>query len=127
MLFAVGWGLANRNVIALDIIRDRNTLFRDSGDGNIENLFRLRIINKDDAAHPFQIEIDGLEGATIDMDSPIPVVESGTIHDHIIRIKIDPAKLNGVRSTGFKIKLKAGDDDSLSTFEDSRYLGPANF
>ncbi len=127
MLFAVGWGLANRNVIALDVIRDRNTLFRDSGDGNIENLFRLRIINKDDAAHPFQIEISGLEGATIDMDSPIPVVEPGTIHDHIIRIRIDPAKLNGVRSTEFKIKLKAEDDTSLSTFEDSRYLGPANF
>jgi polyferredoxin len=127
MLVAVGWGLINRNVIALDVIRDRSSLFRDSGDGNIENLFRLRIMNKDDTAHVFQVDIVGLEGATIDMDSAIPPVESGTIHDHIIRIKIDPANLNGVRSTEFQIKLKASDDDSLSVSEDSVYLGPTNF
>jgi cytochrome c oxidase accessory protein FixG len=127
MLIAVGWGLANRNVIALDVIRDRSSLFRDSGDGNIENLFRLRIMNKDDTAHVFQVDIEGLEGATIDMDSDIPVVESGTIHDHIIRIKIDPENLNGVRSTEFQIKLKTSDDDTLSVSEDSVYLGPTNF
>ena len=127
MLLAVAWGLVNRDAITLDIIRDRNTLFRDSGDGNIENLYRLRIINKDDADHTFQIEIDGLDGATLDMDSPIPEVASGTIHDHIIRIKIAPEQLDGVRSTEFKIKLTAIDDDRLSTVEDTRYLGPANF
>jgi len=127
MLVAVGWGLANRNVIALDVIRDRSSLFRDSGDGNIENLFRLRIMNKDDAAHVFLVDIEGLEDATIDMDSAIPSVESGTIHDHIIRIKINPEKLNGVRSTEFQIKLKASDDDTLSASEDSVYLGPTNF
>lgn len=127
MLVAVGWGLVNRNVIALDVIRDRSSLFRDSGDGNIENLFRLRIMNKDDTAHVFQVDIEGLEGATIDMDSAIPPVESGTIHDHIIRIKIDPENLNGVRSTEFQIKLKASDDDTLSVSEDSVYLGPTNF
>jgi len=127
MLVAVGWGLANRNPIALDIIRDRSTLFRDSGDGNIENLFRLRIINKDDSAHVFEVDIEGLKGALIDMDSAIPTVGSGTIHDHIIRIKIDPGNLNGERSTEFQMNLKATDDDTLSVSEDSVYLGPARF
>lgn len=127
MLIAVGWGLANRPVITLDVIRDRNTLFRDSGDGNIENLFRLRIINKDEVAHPFRVEIEGLAGATINMDSPIPVVEPGTIYDHIIRIKIDPTALNGARSTEFDLKLIAEDDDTLFITEESRYLGPASF
>lgn len=127
MLIAVGWGLANRTAITLDVIRDRNTLFRDSGDGNIENLFRLRIINKDEIAHPFRIVIEGLTGATINMDSPIPVVESGTIYDHIIRIKIDPTALKGARSTEFDIKLIAEDDDTLFITEESRYLGPASF
>lgn len=127
MLIAVGWGLANRNPITLDIIRDRSSLFRDSGDGNIENLFRLRIINKDHSAHAFEVEIDGLEGATINMDSAIPAVDSGTIHDHIVRVKIDPENLGGVRSTAFQIKLTAADDDKLSVSENSVYLGPAQF
>ena len=127
MLIAVGWGLANRNPITLDIIRDRSSLFRDSGDGNIENLFRLRIINKDHSAHAFEVEIDGLEGATINMDSAIPAVDSGTIHDHIVRVKIDPENLGGVRSTAFQIKLTAADNDKLSVSEGSVYLGPAQF
>ena len=127
MLIAVGWGLANRNALALDIIRDRSSLFRDSGDGNIENLFRLRIMNKDDTSHAFEVTIDGLEGATVDMDSAIPTIDSGTIHDHIVRVKIDPVNLGGIRSTDFQIKLMATDNDKLSVIADSVYLGPARF
>lgn len=124
MFAAVGLGLANRDAIALDVIKDRNVLFRDSGDGRIENLYRLRIMNKDDFAHPFRIDIEGLEGAVVEMDSPIPVVEPGSIHDHVIRVKIDPGLLNGARSTEFGIVLTAEDNETLSTVEESRYIGP---
>ena len=124
MFAAVGFGLANRSAIALDVIKDRGTLYRDSGDGNIENIYRLRIINKDDNAHPFRVAIEGLEGATIELDSPIPVVEPGAIHDHIIRVKIDPGKLNGARSTEFGIVLTAQDNEQLTTTQVSRYIGP---
>jgi cytochrome c oxidase accessory protein FixG len=127
LLIWVGWGLATRDAVTLDIIRDRNTLYRDSGDGNIENLYRLRIINKDESDHIYHIDIEGLESATINMDKPIPSVESGTIHDHIIRIKIDPAELNGKRSTEFSLKLTADDDTSVSTIVETRYLGPTSF
>ena len=127
MFVGVGWGLANRDAIALDVLRDRGTLFRDSGDGNIENLYRLRIMNKDSVAHPFRVEIEDLEGALIEMDSPIPVVESGVIHDHVIRVKIDPQKLGSERSTEFGIKLTAEDNPELTVTEESRYLGPGNF
>ncbi|MEE9447529.1 MAG: cytochrome c oxidase accessory protein CcoG, partial [Arenicellales bacterium] len=119
MLAAVVWGILNRNPIALDIIRDRNTLYRDSGDGNIENLYRLRIMNKHSTAHRFSIEIDGLDNAILEMDNIMPIIESGTIHDQIIRVKIEPSELNGARSTEFGIKLTAEDNAELSTIEET--------
>ncbi len=123
MLVALGWGIASRDAIALDILRDRSTLYRDSGDGNIENLYRLRIINKDQSAHVYKINIEGLEGAILEMDTPIPSVESGAIHDHVVRIKIDPTALNGERSTEFGIRLTT-ENGALSTLEETRFLGP---
>lgn len=127
MLVGVAVGLVNRGSVALDIIRDRNTLFRDSGDGNIENIFRLRIINKDVKAHVFSISIEGLDMANLEMDSSIPSIPSGEIHDQIVRIKIDPSELNGARSTKFDIRITAEDDKNASTVEETRYLGPVRF
>ena len=127
MLMAVAVGLVNRGSVALDIIRDRNTLFRDSGDGNIENLYRLRIINKDVRAHVFNISIEGLDKAKLEMDTSIPPIPSGEIHDKIVRIKIDPSELNGTRSTKFGIRITAEDDENASTVEETRYLGPVRF
>jgi len=127
MLFAVGYGLAHRNAVAMNIIRDRNTLFRDTGDGNIENVYRLRIMNKDDADHNYSIEISGLEGAELKMDSPLPTIESGEIYTHVIRVKINPDKLNGARSSEFDISITAEDNSDLTSSEKARYLGPVEF
>lgn len=127
LLLAVVWGLLSRNTIALDIIRDRNTLYRDTGDGQIENIFRLRIMNKDVSAHRFTVDVHGLEGAVVDMDKPIPEVASGSIHDQVIRVKLDSAVLNGARSTEFEIILTSKNQPELQTIEESRYLGPIDF
>ena len=127
MLTAVGWGLANRNAVAMNIIRDRTSLFRDTGDGNIENVFRLRIMNKDDASHVYRLDIDGLEGAELEQDAALPSIKSGEIFDHTVRVKMNPDELDGARSTEFTIKLSAEDDSKLSTRETAVYIGPGDF
>ncbi len=127
MLLGVGWGLANRNDVAMNIIRDRNTLFRDTGDGNIENIYRLRIMNKDGADHIYQLDISGLEGAELEMDSPLPLIKSGEIYTHVVRVKIAPEQLKGERSTEFAIRLTAKDKPELSSTEKAVYLGPVEF
>ena len=53
-----------------------------------------------------------------------PVVEPGAIHDHVIRVKIEPSRLRGARSTEFEIVLTAQDNEELRVSEESRYVGP---
>ena len=40
-----------RTPAKLDVIRDRNALFRETDEGLVENVYTLRILNKDNQAH----------------------------------------------------------------------------
>ncbi|MGI9304274.1 MAG: cytochrome c oxidase accessory protein CcoG, partial [Gammaproteobacteria bacterium] len=42
VLAGVAYGIAQRVPLGLDVIRDRNTLFRETGDGLIENVYTLK-------------------------------------------------------------------------------------
>ncbi|UCE89298.1 MAG: cytochrome c oxidase accessory protein CcoG, partial [Pseudomonadota bacterium] len=44
---AWGYGLATRVPLGLDIIRDRNVLFRETREGYIENVYTLKVVNMD--------------------------------------------------------------------------------
>ena len=47
--------LSGRNVVGIDVIRDRNALYRERPDGRIENVYNVKILNKDREAHEFRI------------------------------------------------------------------------
>jgi|TARA_B100001964_G_C14131435_1_gene553072 polyferredoxin len=46
LTFSVFWDIFTRNPVSLDVIRDRNALYRETGEGLIENVYTLRVINK---------------------------------------------------------------------------------
>ena len=43
---AVFWGIAMRDLVSLDVIRDRNALYCEAVEGLIENVYTLKVINK---------------------------------------------------------------------------------
>ena len=43
--------------VQLDIIRDRNALYRENADGNIENTYTLKIINKTAISQKYQLSV----------------------------------------------------------------------
>jgi len=45
MIGAFGWALQTRPLVSLDVTKDRG-LFRENGAGQIENIYRLKVINK---------------------------------------------------------------------------------
>lgn len=46
--------------IQLDIIRDRNALYRENADGNIENTYTLKIINKTTAVQSYRLDVSNI-------------------------------------------------------------------
>ncbi len=55
-LFAVT--VATRLPLDLDVIRDRNRLYRESWDGSVENVYSLRISNRADTPQEYAIDFD---------------------------------------------------------------------
>jgi polyferredoxin len=115
--------LVMRTPVALDVIRDRNALYRDSRPGYIENVYMLRVFNKDHMPHRFELAVSGLPTLEWDTDAPvleIPAAELGTI---AARVRVeDGSNAGGGHDVQFTIT--AVDDPSLETTEVGRFFTP---
>jgi len=114
--------IAARSPIELDVIRDRNSLFRETDDGLIENVYTIKVINKDDRTHEYKLSATGIEGMQLLMSKKHIIADSGLVIEVPVRLVVDPEYLKK-RSSDVQFQLKAIDAD-LSAEEDARFLGP---
>ena len=119
----VFWSLLDRTPLQVDVIRDRNSLFHETLDGDIENVYSLKIINMDDQAHRFRVEARGIAGMEIIADGKDMQVAGGAVLDLPLRILVSAQALRA-RSTEIHFRVFAEDDPELSAEQDARFLGP---
>jgi len=117
------YAILDRTPIALDVIRDRNSLFRETNEGLIENVYILKVINMDKQEHEYSLSVTGIAGLNMEMDTVDIVVKSGEVVELPVRVNIDPEDLQQ-RSTEIRFHLDAIDEDDLSVTEEARFLGP---
>jgi len=117
------YAILNRSPIALDVIRDRNSLFRETNEGLIENVYTLKVINMDKVEHEYSLSVTGIPGLNMKMDAIDIVVKSGEVVELPVRVNVDPENLQE-RSTEISFHLDALDGDDLSVTEKARFLGP---
>ncbi|MBT9568027.1 MAG: cytochrome c oxidase accessory protein CcoG, partial [Thiobacillus sp.] len=55
------FSLATRVPLRVDVVRDRVALSKETEEGDIENVYRLQIINKDGQPHRYTIEAEGID------------------------------------------------------------------
>jgi cytochrome c oxidase accessory protein FixG len=84
---ALFWSILARTPIGLDVIRDRNQLFRESDDGRIENVYMLKIINMDNVAHEFRLSAAGIEGLELALDAERVRAAAGEVVDLPVRLR----------------------------------------
>jgi cytochrome c oxidase accessory protein FixG len=127
MLAAIGLALVVsvflRVPAELDVIRDRNSLFRDTPTGLIENVYTLKIMNMDSAAHSYAVSAKGIPGLVILADQATVTVRSGEVVELPVRLQADPNSLTQ-RSTPVTFTLQATDDVSMRVDESARFIGP---
>ena len=116
------YSIYQRTPLALDVIRDRNQLFRDV-ESMIENVYTLKIINMDEQVHTYRLEVEGIPGLVLVDENEI-TVEAGTVQDKPIRLRVYEDNLQE-RSSHIIFKLTAVDDRTLTITEEARFLGPA--
>jgi cytochrome c oxidase accessory protein FixG len=117
------YAIASREPLALDVIRDRNTLYRETNEGLIENVYIIKVMNMDKVNRRYHLSVSGIEGLSMDMDRPNIEVDAGSVIEIPVRVKVDPENLDR-RSSKIQFNLRADFQDDLSISEEARFIGP---
>jgi len=133
--------LAMRQPIGLDVLHDRNTLYRTLETGEIENVYLLKLINKDSVPRRFVVNVTSEHGHSdqYHLDPAIPVftVPAGEVFNAAVRVRKnawddsvetsehreeherDQAGISEVR-----FEVRAEDDPNLRVSAESRFFAP---
>ena len=124
-LLSIGlvYAITQRTPLELDIIRDRNSLYRETADGLVENVYTLKIINMDKQDHRYRLTVSGVEGLQLVMKDPVVTVAAGEVLGLPVSVRVDPVVLDRAASE-IKFSLVAESDPDLSRTEKARFLGP---
>jgi len=118
------YSILARMPIALDVIRDRNSLYRETNDGLIENVYNIKLLNMDKQGHTYTLTAEGIPELILKKDTEDLFVESGEVIEIPVRVQVDADNLKE-RSSEIKFTLKADGFDDLIVVEEARFLGPA--
>jgi cytochrome c oxidase accessory protein FixG len=124
-LLIVGWAVAlwMREPVALDVIRDRNALYRLLDDGRVENVYDVKIINKSETPHRFRVSVTGPGALGLDPDPAVFAVAAGDVFPAGIRIR--RSAYEPVGSESVRISVQAEDDAALRASTTARFLAPS--
>ena len=115
--------VAQRVALDLDVIRDRNTLYRETPEGLIENVYTLKILNMDSKPHRYTLSAEGIDGLKLVSDQPEIEVEEGTVFQMVVRLQADEFNLEA-RSVEVSFHLQAQDSNHLNASKEARFVGP---
>jgi len=109
--------------VSLDVLRDRNTLYRLTDDGNVDNVYTLRILNKTEREQTFRIEARGASTLTLVPGDREYRVASGTVYSLPLRVRRDAYDPVGPET--ITLTVRSVDDPNVSSTTDARFLAPA--
>jgi polyferredoxin len=101
-------GLATREPLKMNVMRDRGVLSREIPGGLIENIYQIQLMNTSEKARQIRIEVKGLEGVAVHDRNVYNVPASTNILEPLeVTIPVDNAK-KGI----YKIDILATSDDA---------------
>jgi cytochrome c oxidase accessory protein FixG len=124
LLIMVGLFIANISTLTnaeMEILRDRNSLYRENVDGLIENTYTLKVINKSTDAQVYNITFAGIKDATLIGPKQI-TIQSGEIFTQPISIAVDPYDIKAKKIT-VTIKLTNIENNEVIEQDASFFLG----
>ncbi len=116
------YALSQRSALTMDVIRDRNALYREVGDSFIENSYQLKLINKTDSAHSYGISVSGIEGARVEVPNGDIRIRSGELLGVPVIVQAPREAVRGVGEITFT--LQAEDDATIRQSRETKFVAP---
>jgi polyferredoxin len=114
--------VALRSPVSLDVLRDRNSLYRLTDDGNVDNVYTLRILNKTEREQRFRIEAHGASALTLVPAQHEYLVPSGDVYSLPLRVR--RAVYDPLGPETIELTVRSIDDPAIHATTDARFLAP---
>jgi cytochrome c oxidase accessory protein FixG len=121
LCIALVTSLAMTKPVILDVIRDRNTLYRDVGRRGIQNNYTLRIVNKHNVAHDYALTVSGIDGIEIESENQFSVAGESVFSIPVSVVAPHESSRGG---HVIEFQLSSLDDNNIVVVEESRFRGP---
>lgn len=109
-----------RKPVILDVLRDRNALYRDVGRQGIANSYTLRIVNKHNTDHEYILSVSGLDGIAIQSETRVAVPAESVF---TLPTSVTAPHESAVGGNTIEFLLESV-DGSIRIVEESRFRGP---
>ncbi len=123
-LIAVGWviGVGSRTPLIVDVLRDRNALYRLAADGSVENGYTLKISNKASDPRSYLVRIES--DAPLALDGAPLKVEAGAEATLNLPITLRAAAggVSGRRVVRFVVEAEG--EPPLAVIHEAAFFGP---
>jgi cytochrome c oxidase accessory protein FixG len=120
IIIAAGVALWNRVPLKVDVIRDRAAISREVEGGQIENVYRLQIMNTSEARRTFRLSVSGLSGLRIPGEA---LVEVGGAASRLVPVKVRLAPNAAAAGTHrIDFGIESTDDPRVAVREKSVFI-----
>lgn len=132
MIGLFAFTLFSRKSIAVDVLRDRNSFFRMVDAKTIENVYKLKIMNKGKTTQTYEVTATGFGGTadtvlTVVIDDKFKNRElaAGELLNLPIKIRAKKADVKRrIQNIELQIKVVSKDGQGEMVTEESKYFGP---
>jgi polyferredoxin len=120
IVLAAGAGLWLRVPLKVDVIRDRAAISREVEGGQVENVYRLQIMNTTERARSYEVAVAGLPTLALGSD---PRVHVGATDSRMVpvRVRADRA-LSAPGTHDIRFSIRALDDEGIAVQEKSVFI-----
>ena len=123
LVASLGYALSQRVPVGLDVIRDRNALYRETPEGLVENVYVVKLLNMDERPHRYRLSISGVEGMEIVGQESEAQVPAGEVLSLPVSLRVDPVALKRT-SSKVVFSVSAVDDPEIHIQQTGRFIGP---
>ena len=117
--------LALRHTFKVDVVRDRMTLARLVEDGQIENLYRLQLMNATEQPQRYHVEVQGIAGAALVNAADVEVLPAQARWVTLaVRVSPQVAGALGAGAHPMRFEVAALGDASARVSERSTFVVP---
>ncbi len=122
MFGAMVYKIWTRVPLDLEVLRDRASLYQQTRDGRLSNVYTIKAMNMDRLDHRYMIRIEGIEADMIIGSNPISV-RSGEVYQTSLALVLEKGRLNR-RVNRFLFIIEDIDDPRVTASRESTFLIP---